>query len=190
MYTWKTHFRHVVTLSHSNLYTTEMMFYSWWYSNTFTVQWYAVSTIDYRHTLCQEIIGIESENLLKTIWRQDMLWKTIGKFSAGLSEFLLNTSWQPIWKCSIINRQPSDFALNWISESVFNLNGKDPNTLVKVVTSENFWNNVIWKCSGRRLLEHCKENCKENECTDETTAQDGKKVQLYMYRCKEASSLS
>ena len=148
MYTWKTHFRHVVTLSHSNLYTTEMMFYSWWYSNTFTVQWYAVSTIDYRHTLCQEIIGIESENLLKTIWRQDMLWKTIGKFSAGLSEFLLNTSWQPIWKCSIINRQPSDFALNWISESVFNLNGKDPNTLVKVVTSENFWNNVIWKCSG------------------------------------------
>ena len=44
--------------------------------------------------------------------------------------------------------------------------------------------------SSRRLLEHCKENCKENECTDETTAQDGKKVQLYMYRCKEASSLS
>ena len=38
--------------------------------------------------------------------------------------------------------------------------------------------------SSRRLLEHCK----ENECTDETTAQDGKKVQLYMYRCKEASS--
>ena len=38
--------------------------------------------------------------------------------------------------------------------------------------------------SSRRLLEHCKENCKENECTDETTAQDGKKVQLYMYRSK------
>ena len=44
---------------------------------------------------------------------------------------------------ALINPQPSDFALTWISESDFDLNGLDLNTIEKVVTSENVLNIAI-----------------------------------------------
>jgi len=77
-------------------------------------------------------------------------WKVFSRFIWIYSESFTSIRIQvgSLSENALINRQPSDFALTRISESVFHLNGKDLNTLGKVVTSENALNNVIWKCSG------------------------------------------
>ena len=77
-------------------------------------------------------------------------WKVFSRF-IWISSESFTSIWIQVGSLSenaLINWQPSAFALTWIWESVFHLNGKDLNTLGKVVTSENVLNNVIWKCSG------------------------------------------